>query len=43
MKEEASFNMFFENVTASAQKLEVNDTKLHMKKKVPSHYEVEKL
>ena len=39
MREEASFHMFFENVRASAQKLETNNPKLPRKRKVPSRYE----
>ena len=39
MREEASFHMFFEKVSASAQKLETNNPKLPRKRKVPSRYE----
>ena len=39
MREEASFNRFFEKVRVSAQKREVNDPKLLRKRKVPSRYE----
>ena len=39
MREEVSFQMCFEKVGASAQKLEVNDPKLPRKRKVPSRFE----
>ena len=39
MREETSFHMFFEKVSASAQKLEVNNPKLRRKIKFPSCYE----
>ena len=39
MREEASFHMFFEKVSASAQKLKTNNPKLPRKRKVPSRYE----
>ena len=39
MREEDSFHMFFEKFRASAQKIEVNDPKLHRKRNVSSRYE----
>ena len=37
-REEASFHMFFQKLTALARKLDINDPKLPRKRKVLSHY-----